>query len=354
MAEPLKLGFIGAGYMGQLAHLANYARLGECRVVALAEGRQRLGETVARRYGIPRVYPNHRELLAAEDVDAVVCIMGYSLHHAVVPDILAACKHVITEKPICVRPETAHKLADLGRQAGVVYQVGYMKRSDPASVRGLELVNGLKQSGECGALKYVRVTMPPGVWNHNASGHVTTDETPPAYEGEAPEAMPEDLSKKGAELYNAFINYYIHQVNMLRYLLGEDYRVCGVDPRGVTFTAVSDGGVTCLLEMAPYQCADHWEETYLVCFERGWVRMELPAPMHANAGRVFAYRGKGKGECSVREEHVGCLWSMDMQARNFLAAVRGERAPIATADDAAKDLDTAMEYVRVYAQAAAL
>ena len=83
------------------------------------------------------------------------------------------------------------------------------------------------------------------------------------------------MPEADAQLYNAFINYYIHQVNLIRYLLGEDYRVAYADPKGVTFTGISESGVPIVLEMAPYQCPDHWEETYKACFERGWIQVEL-------------------------------------------------------------------------------
>ena len=44
--EPVRMGFVGAGYMGQLAHIGNYARrstsapLADARLLALAEPRQ--------------------------------------------------------------------------------------------------------------------------------------------------------------------------------------------------------------------------------------------------------------------------------------------------------------------------
>ncbi|MGI5818348.1 MAG: hypothetical protein ACOX9R_09635 [Armatimonadota bacterium] len=38
---PVRMGFVGAGYMGQLAHIANYAALETCEMIALAEPRAR-------------------------------------------------------------------------------------------------------------------------------------------------------------------------------------------------------------------------------------------------------------------------------------------------------------------------
>ena len=50
-----KIGFLGTGYMGQIAHLDNYTALPECEVVAIAECRPELANAVAGKYGIPKV-----------------------------------------------------------------------------------------------------------------------------------------------------------------------------------------------------------------------------------------------------------------------------------------------------------
>lgn len=64
MPKPIRLGFIGTGHMGQVAHLANYAGLPDVEVHALAEGRPELARRIADRYGVKRVFPDHRSLLA--------------------------------------------------------------------------------------------------------------------------------------------------------------------------------------------------------------------------------------------------------------------------------------------------
>ena len=35
--KPIKIGFVGAGFMGQLAHLVNFTDISNCEVVALAD-----------------------------------------------------------------------------------------------------------------------------------------------------------------------------------------------------------------------------------------------------------------------------------------------------------------------------
>ena len=342
----LRIGFVGTGYMGQLAHLANYVHLPEVELVAVAEGRQKLARRVADHYGVAAVYPDHRALLSDAKVDAVVAIMGYGLHHAVVPDLLRAGKHVITEKPICNRASTAAQMAKLAADQGVVYQVGYMKRCDLGSRYVKALADQYRQSGELGSLRYLRATMPPGPWQLEIEPPLGSDEPGASYEGETWEPFPEWMDRPTADLYNAFINYYIHQVNLLRYLLGEDYQVRYADPAGVTFTATSDSGVPVILEMAPYTSPDHWEETYTVFFEHGFLELTLPAPLaRQHPGRVRVFRGKER-PTTFEQPVLAPRWAFGEQAKLFVAACRGEIENISPAADAAKDLATAEEYVR--------
>src|SRR5258708_30578118 len=70
----IRLGFVGSGGMGQCAHLRNYVALPDWEVTALAELGEELGSKVAARYGIPRVYRDHPEMLANAKLDGIVPI----------------------------------------------------------------------------------------------------------------------------------------------------------------------------------------------------------------------------------------------------------------------------------------
>jgi len=276
----------------------------------------------------------------------VVAVLPYGLHHAVVPDILEAGRPCLTEKPIAVRAETGRRLAEMAQSRGVVYQVGYMKRCDPGSRYAKQLIGEWRASGEHGRLRYVRVEMPPGNWTAGIGKPLSAGDAKARYAGQLQEPVPEWMDPPTGKLYNAFINYYIHQVNLVRYLLGEDYTVRYADPSGVTFSATSEGGAAITLEMAAYHCRDHWEEAYTVWFEKGTVRLDLPAPTaRQHSGCVRIYRGAG--EVTRFEEPVlEPRWSMQEQSRLFVATVRGEGPNLSPAVEAVHDLETAEQYVR--------
>ena len=66
MSEKIRIGFVGVGGMGQCAHLRNYATMGDCEVVAIAEIRPELGQRVAQKYLVPKVGVLHDRRLAGE------------------------------------------------------------------------------------------------------------------------------------------------------------------------------------------------------------------------------------------------------------------------------------------------
>jgi predicted dehydrogenase len=341
----LKIGFVGVGGMGQMAHLSNYAVLGnECEVVALAEPRPRLAEMVARRYGVPQVYSNHLELIERAGVDAIVAAQQYRNYHAIIPDILRAGIPVFTEKPISLTVETGEKLVKLGEENNVLHMVGYHKRSDPAMEYAKTLVEEWKGSGEFGKLRYIRVTMPPGAWTAGADKALSTDE---AYPPSQLEPGPKDFSDNQIKQLDAFVNYYIHQVNAIRYFLQESYRLTFGDRSGVLLTGESASGVTVALEMAPYRTSLEWHETIQVCFEKGFIRIDLPAPLVRQvAGKVTVMQDNGKGSPSYFQPVMPNMSAMRKQALNFIAAAQGTRPAPCIAKEALEDLKLAEDYIR--------
>lgn len=353
MPKPIRLGFIGTGHMGQVAHLANYAGLPDVEITALAEGRPELAKRIAERYGVKRTFPDHRALLAeaGKDLDAVVAIMGFQLHHAVVPDILAAGKPLLTEKVIAVQPATGQRLAETAQAKKLLYYIGYNKRSDPGVQYIRRKAAELRASGEAGPLRYFRCTaaMTDWIWGHE--GPIKTGEKIPPYEGEAPEKPPAWMNEEQGKRYIAFINFWAHQMNLARYLLGEDYDLARVSPCGVLVTAQSRSGVPMTFELNTHQIKNHWQERFTLCFEKAELEFDVSAPLHKQApARVRVTTEGPHGREDLRPD-LGTGWSFAEQAKHFVACLRGEAEPFAPAADAVRDLELSEQYLRLYLEA---
>ncbi|GEM_PF-4663019 len=61
MQKVVRLGYVGAGFMAQKVHLPNFTNLPGCQVIALAEAKPKLGEMVAKRFGISKVYRHYTQ-----------------------------------------------------------------------------------------------------------------------------------------------------------------------------------------------------------------------------------------------------------------------------------------------------
>lgn len=334
----LSIGFVGVGSMGQNAHLKNFSILSDCKVVAVAEPRAGLAASVARKYDIPRTYRDAGEMLAAEDLDGIVAIQPFNRNLQIIAPLYAAGVPILSEKPLAASPEIGHQMVAALLASTARHFVGYHKRSDPASVRARMITRELRSSGRFGALQYVRVTMPPGDWVQGGFDDLLRSDEP------VPQIAP-DTEVDPA--YSAFVNYYIHQVNLIRFLLDEDYDARFTDDNGLLLGGHSRSGVTVLLEMAPWQQKIGWSETALVCFERGWVSLDLPAPLASHVSGTVSVYGDSDGTRAAQVVSYPSepKHAMLAQASAFLAAIRGEDTPLCPAQDAVVDLEIATQYM---------
>ncbi|NUM54241.1 MAG: Gfo/Idh/MocA family oxidoreductase [Candidatus Hydrogenedentes bacterium] len=343
--KPIRLGFVGVGAMGQCAHLDNYATIPGCEIAAIADIRGDLAQKVATRYGVPHVFRTGREMLAAAALDGIVVTLPFECHGQVVPELYDYGVPVFTEKPLARSVAVGEKLLESLRRSRAKHVVGYHKRSDPATLYAIDQISSLKASGELGPLRYVRVLMPEGDWiaggfSHMlASGQTAADmpvDPPPAHMDEATQ-----------ERFDLFINYYIHQINLIRHLLGETFSVDYADPAGILMVGHSASGVTVTLEMTPYRTTVDWHEEALVAFERGTITLRLPAPLARNRpGAVTVFRDPGGSTPVSITPQLPWVHAMRQQAEFFVQYIRGAQTRLCEATEAIEDLRIAEDYIQ--------
>ena len=344
MSKKVKLGFLGCGYMGQLAHLTNYMQLDNCEVIAVCDVRAKQAELVAKRYGIPSVHTDYHEMLKCKDIDAIVASQPFPNHVNLVCDVLNAGKHLLTEKPLCIFPENGKKLAEAAAKNNKIHMVAYHKRSDPAIEYAMSLINSWRQTGEMGKMTYIRLSMPPGDWIGGADNPVNSGEKHEKY---TPEANIPGIDQNTRERLVSFVNYYIHQVNLMRFLFGEDYELTYTEKSGVLLAAQSVSGVPGILEMAPYSTKNDWQEHALICFEKGWIRVDMLAPLASQQPGTVTYFTNADPVGEYRTPVLPPVSAMRNQAKNFVEAVAGiKKAPCESAE-AVKDLEIAMRYIEM-------
>jgi predicted dehydrogenase len=151
----VRVGVVGGGLVAQAEHLHYLSAQRELfDLVALAEPSKTVGEALGARYGISGLHRDHRELIDAGGLDAVVVCSPAGTHIQVVLDALEAGLHVFVEKPMCITLADADRISAARDRASRVVQVGTMKRFDPAYERMLAELPATAET-----LRYVSVVV---------------------------------------------------------------------------------------------------------------------------------------------------------------------------------------------------
>ncbi|HOK55707.1 MAG TPA: gfo/Idh/MocA family oxidoreductase, partial [bacterium] len=137
------------------------------------------------------------------------------------------------------------------------------------------------------------------------------------------------------------------QINFMRFILGEDYKVKFADSSKVLMVVESNSGISGVIEMAPYNTSIEWEEKVFICFEKGYIELSLPAPLASNRpGKVKIYKDIPSPLTII--PHFPWVSAMYQQAVNFVKAIKGEIKPPNDAKEAFKDLKVAEEYLTLF------
>jgi predicted dehydrogenase len=289
--------------------------------------------------------------LESEKLDGLVVPQPFDRHGEIVTPLYEYGVPIITEKPLAASVHVAREMVlALEKSPTKFHMVGNHKRSDLATAWVKKEIERVKESGEIGNMKYIRITMPPGDWIAGGFDDLLTSQEALAPEHQIPaDPVDPELSETEWRQYTGFVNYYIHQVNLLRHLLGEDYDVTYADRAGMLLVAESESGVTATIEMAPYRTTLGWEETALIGFERGYFKLGLHAPLTAGrAGTAEGYYDIEGEEPRTVVPSLPAEGAMRTQAKNFLRAIRGECPPPCEAHEAVLDLEAARDYLELF------
>lgn len=189
MDAVLRVGLVGTGAIGRTHIERINNKLSGAKVIACADKNADFCRSVAEKYGL-KAYETGEEMIAADDVDAVIVTTLDPFHAEYVLAAIAAGKPVFCEKPLAPEAETCKKIVDAEIASGKhLVQVGFMRRYDAGYMQLKEAIASRKY-GEPLLL-------------HCAHRNPSVDnsyDTPMEVE-----------------------NSMIHEIDVLRWLLGEDY-----------------------------------------------------------------------------------------------------------------------------------
>lgn len=147
MSPPLRVGIIGVGLMGA-DHAERVAgRIAGARLVAVADRDTDRADALAARFDGVRSIPDPLDLVADDEVDAVIIASPGFVHEEQVLACLEHGRYVLCEKPLTMDSESSLRVVEAEHKGGRrLVQVGFMRRFDPEYARLKQLLD----SGEFG------------------------------------------------------------------------------------------------------------------------------------------------------------------------------------------------------------
>lgn len=333
----LRLGMVGAGFIAQVTHLNALAELPGCAVVAIADDRAELRQEVARRYGVGLQCDDPGEVLSNPDIDAFIVAMPRRAMSAIVESALGTGKPVLAEKPIAHTLAQGRRLVGAAEKSGSRFAVGYMKRHDPGVTLFREVLSGLRASGDLGEIVHVAMRDYCATYATPIPFHVRSATPRPVRYTEWPTA-PDWLPQEQREDYEVTLNVASHDVNLLRYLIGDGIRArtFRVRSKGIQLAGLEAEKFDIALELGRVDTG-RWEQTIDIYFRRGLLRLLLPSPLaRQETAQVVMVRGGSTETTSPPPDRR--VWAFKAQAAQFLDVVRGAAEPLASGRDALADL----------------
>jgi predicted dehydrogenase len=127
-AGPIGVAICGAGAFVKAAHLPALKRIGAYAIRAAVASSPTSARDTARRHGIGLATTRLSEALADPETQLVLIGTRHHLHAAQVREALAAGRHVLCEKPLCLDESELGPLIDEARRARRVLAVGFNRR----------------------------------------------------------------------------------------------------------------------------------------------------------------------------------------------------------------------------------
>ena len=151
--KKIRVGIIGTGWIAE-AHVANYKKCPDVEIVAAADLIPGKAEKFCKANGIEgiRLYPDHKSMIDAEQLDAV-SVCTYNRTHA--ECTIYALEHdvnVLLETPMCVTLDEAVAICRAEKKSGKLLSIGFQPRFD----ENMKMVKKLVQSGELGDVYYIQ------------------------------------------------------------------------------------------------------------------------------------------------------------------------------------------------------
>lgn len=309
-------------------HIHPIKMLPQAELVAVCDlnPRQLAAVRDANKLAESQCYTNLRDMLAREDIDAVVAATPPATHKEVALAVIKAGKHLFLEKPLAHSLADGKAIAAAAARARTVTQIGFCVRSSQLVDKCREII----ASGQIGEVvllwfnMFVPYSPAAGDWRHN------------------PELG-------GGKLFDCCCHYY----DMMAYIAGGHYgRVCafggpiggtgplrkGQLPDVVNTIVEMDNGVKLTLNLSEVTKAPY-HSFFGIAGTRGKIESDPWAPEGAGSLKVYSDEGLFTSNIVISGQHAstGHLGFLE-QHKRFINTILARKANVCTAAEGLENL----------------
>ena len=344
----VQVGIVGCGEVTQLMHLPSLSQLQDkFQVTALCDISPNVVTKVADTWNVVKRFHDYHELVAQAEVDAVLIASPNAYHAAVALEAIAAGKHVLIEKPMCITFREADAIiAVAGQRPQVTVQVGYMRRYAPAFVEACSMVPGV------GAIRLARVHDVLGRNSLFVKGTASTvrgddisDEVLLHGQHMQDDLITEAIGDATPELrsaYSLLLGLSSHDLSAMRELLGMPRKVLCATQRqgGLYLSATFDyGEYVCQFESG-IDNIPRFDAHLEVYGEEQVLRVQYDTPYVRNLPiRLIVTEANGRGGVVERAEHPAWGDPFVAEWQAFYENITGHRLPKTSPADFRLDLE---------------
>jgi predicted dehydrogenase len=155
MTATIRWGVLGAAAIATGRTMPALKEAPSATLLALASRDAAKARQVANAFGIVRAYESYDALLSDPDVDAVYVPLPNQLHFEWALRALQAGKHVLCEKPLCMRSDQVAQLCAERDRSGLHIEEAFAFRNHPQWARLAEII----ADGTIGAVRAVHCTL---------------------------------------------------------------------------------------------------------------------------------------------------------------------------------------------------
>ena len=351
----LRVGFVGCGEVTQIMHWPSLYQLSDhFEVTALCDVSPLILEKLGKLWNVQTLTTDHRELINRSDVDVVLIGNPNAFHAEVTLAAIAAGKHVLVEKPMCVTRREADQIIAAQKNSNVVVQVGYMRRYAPAFLEGCEAVKAMKE------IKFARVRDFLGFNSLivNPTSRVIRDEQLPESVKNETELRDEALVDEALggkpspvlrRAYAVLLGLSSHDLSAMRELLGVPNKVLFATQRGdgLYIAAAFDyGPFVCQFETGIDGIA-RFDAHLEVYGNKKVVRIQYDTPYVRNSPiRLFVTEDNGRGGVTTLDSNPAWGDPFVAEWKAFYENIREKKAPKTGPSDFLHDLELFAEMAR--------